>query len=506
MTISANKKQYLLNILSSYGGSIMSALVGIISAPISLSYWQIEKYGVWAIITSMSAYLSASGIGVDTACGILMTKSPCLKDKEWIFRRSLRILIASSVFFAALFLAVTFAFPDWLKVLGKMSVDVYAEARICAIIFIIGFFINMPFGAVANAIGAYQKIYLNNFLNAFAPLLSLGALLLTVSLKLGMIPYAVLANSIVIVLSLCRIVILGYSRKEYSALSRSDPATSDEREGSYRNILGTGLNLMFYSMALMLSSNIGNFIISNKIDAAHVAPYSLALKLFSLAFMFIATTIASASPIIGKELSRGNWDWIKRAHGSLLIVGMFMGGALWIGGILFLKPIITVWVGPVGYPGLPTVVLLGAYYFLYSFEYFNNIFCNALNYTRNIGIISWAEAIVTIGVMCFAVDRLGVAGVPAGLAAGVLLVSFWAFPVYVKKKSGKQLVYGMGSFAKMMAIVIVTVLLAMLLEYLMAESLMKILTRLLVLGLYSLTAFVFFKEEFLDVVYKNRRL
>jgi O-antigen/teichoic acid export membrane protein len=491
-----NKKQFILNFLSSYSGSAISALVGIVSAPISLNYWHVERYGVWAVITSMAAYLSASGIGIDVACGILMTKNASISKKELIFSRCLKLLVYCAALFGLIFVVFTIINPSWLHVLGKMSEETYQEASKAAVVFIISFFLGLPFGAVSNAIVAYQKAYYGNFLNALAPVASLGVLLITVSLKLDMFAYAIISCSLLLVINICRCFLLSIAKKKYSY--NAGNVNDSDKDTSYDMIIRTGLHLSFYSIALMISSNIGNLIISNKIDSAHVTPYSIATKLFSICFMFVATTIASAMPLVGKELSLGNWPWIKKTHKSLYMVTIFMCGAIWLGGVLFLKPIIGIWVGLQGYPGLLTVIMLGAFYFFYGLEYTNNIITNALNYTRKLGLISWAEMIIYLGTTFSLINIIGISAIPLGLLISNLAVAFWAFPSLIKRRSNGALAYDKKIFVSMLIVVLSSVGLGIAVELLISESFIKMLVKLVVLFLYVAVMLFLYRDEILD--------
>jgi O-antigen/teichoic acid export membrane protein len=502
MATISNKKQYILNLLSSYGGSIVAAVVGIISAPISLGYWQVEKYGIFAVIASISAYISISGFSIDTACGILMTKNSSSDKKLRIYIKSMKALIICSGTFLFLFLLSLFMFPDWLRVLGKMTEETYLVARKAAIVSIVFIFINTPFSAVACAIGAYQRSYTNNILNAFSPLVSLGVLLFTVHYKFDMFLNSLITGVFFTLISIIRLFLLASARRLYHSVETDDVIQNDD---DYRTILKTGWNLTFSGLATVASANIGNIIISNMISASSVAPYSLAVRLFSLAYMFLTMTNVSASPLLGKEFALKNWDWIKRTYQGLLVATLFLGGMIWVGGVLFLRPLILVWVGAVGYPGILTIVLLGAYYFFCGLSNFNWVLINAFNYTRRIGLVSWAESIITILTTLVCIKYFGASSPAFGLLAGTAVVSAWALPFVVYRRSNGRLFYDKKIITNASSITIITVALAIVIDFILPESALKLVIRVFVLFAYVGFLLAVHKDELLFIVSRVRR-
>ena len=328
-----NRSQYIFNIFSSYFGTVMSAIIGIVTAPISIRYWGVEKYGVLAIIMSLAAYLSVSGLGIDTACGILMTKNSALKKKENIFKKSLTLVIFFAVIFLFAVLLFTYINPKWLNLLGNMSDSVLQIASKTALIFIISFCINMPFGVIAAAISSYHRMYLNNLINSIAPVISLIVLLVTVRLNLDMFSFGIFSAIATTLISTTRIIILVYAKRKYN--DTSVPYEINNDDDRYRTIITTGVRLTLYGLAIIVSQNIGSIIISNKMDVTKVPPYSITFRLFSLAYMFITMTNVSAAPLLGKEFSIKNWRGISTIYNNLQIVTMFLAGGLWLGSILF---------------------------------------------------------------------------------------------------------------------------------------------------------------------------
>lgn len=434
-----NKKHYQFNLFSQYSLTLITSVLGFISAPIALNYWKVEQYGVWAIITSLAAYLAISGLGVDVAAGILMTKNNSSRIKKQIFIKSLFVIILTTFLFFCLIMLLNFIVPDWIRFLGKMDQKLIPTVKVTAVIFIGFFLINLPFGVVANSFSAYKKAYLNNMLNTLLGLLLFIALLVVVYVGGSLVLYALLYGGITLFVNILKCFVHCGVARGYDFPEDENPES--ENDNTYRAIVVTGARLSLYGIALMVSSNISNLIISNSIDVASVTPYQLTYKLYFLAFTFLTAINLSAAPLFGKEFAGKNWEWLVDKYNTFFIVSVFAGGGIWLGGMLFLKDIINVWVGEQGYAGISTVIFLGAWIFTSCISNINYVVVNSFNYTKGIALISWSEAFVFISSSVILIRYAGIAGVAAGLLIGASFVTQWALPLMIFRRSERRLKY-----------------------------------------------------------------
>jgi O-antigen/teichoic acid export membrane protein len=434
-----NSKHYKLNLFSQYALTFVTSILGFFSAPISLNYWKVEQFGIWAIITSFAAYFAISGLGVDTAAGILMTKNNSAIIKKQIFRKSLTIIVSTTSIFIFAIIIINAIQPNWIFFLGKMDKELEPIARQTFLIFVLFFIINVPFGVVNNGFSAYKKSYINNLINILYSIMLFTILLITIYYEFRLPTYALLSGMAALVINLAKYAIYRKVSKNYSFRGTTRPAST--KDHSYRTILSTGIRLSLYGMALLIPTSISNLIISNSISVGSVTPYQLTYKLFYVAFAFLSAINLSAAPLYGKEFSSNNWKWIVAKYESFFMLSVLVGGGIWLGGMLFLKDIIYIWVGHQGYAGILTVALLGAWIFVSSLSNVNYIIINSLNYTKGIALISWFEVIIFIISSFILVQHLGIAGIAASLLIGSLLVTQWALPAMLYRKSQKKLRY-----------------------------------------------------------------
>jgi O-antigen/teichoic acid export membrane protein len=500
-----NKKHYKFNLFSQYGLTFITSILGFISAPIALNYWKVEQFGVWAIITSLAAYLAISGLGVDAAAGILMTKNNSASIKKNIFRKSMIVVVLTAFIFFLLIMLINAIQPDWIRYLGKMDKQLIPTAKVTSVIFIGFFLLNLPFGVVANSFSAYKKAYINNTLNTLLSILLFFSLLIIVYTKSSLIIYALLYGCVSLLINIIKCIIYVFVSSSYVFSEKdNNDITSDN---TYRTILITGVRLSLYGIAIIISSSISNFIISNSIDVASVTPYQLTYKLYFFSFTLLTAINLSAAPLYGKEFADKNWKWLVDKYNTFFIISVFLGGGIWLGGMLYFRDIIFLWVGNQGYAGILTVILLGAWIFTSSLSNINYVVVNSFNYTKGIALISWGEALIFITVSIILIKSIGIAGVAAGLLAGSLLVTQWALPLMIFKKSGKKLKYNFRILFAILSTFILSVPISYLQQFYIDQWYFRLLIGIIIFSIYLILCYRIIpksmKFEFLSKIFNR---
>lgn len=435
----SNKKHFILNVLTNYGSTIIQTIMGFITVPIALAYWDNELYGVWLIITSFSVYITTSGLGIDTATGILMTKNPDNVVKIQIFKKGLLLISISITLVTLLFLLIINFFPNWIKVLGKMSDSTLEIARVVSIIFFFSILVNLFFNVISCSFAAFQKTYINNLISFVSIILNFVNLIITVICKFSFITYIVFNGLIIVLLGLVKIVIFCKIVSQQNIPNSKILVTAEDN--NYKNILKTGLRFSFYGIAIVMVSNVSNLIISNFIDIKSVVPYSMIYKLYSMAFLLLASLNVSLSPILGKKFGEKDWTWITDKYKTFFKITVAFSSLIYIGIIFLGKEFIILWVGEDRYPGLQISLILGFYFFLFGLTNLNLVLINAFNFTKLIALITWLDVLVFF---CFSIPAfkfIGISSIPLGLSMGSLLVSSWALPFILYKRSNKHITY-----------------------------------------------------------------
>lgn len=424
-----------MTIFSTGAGVFISMAVGFLSAPISLNYWKEEKFAILSIIISLITYLSVSSLGLNSAAATLIAKNKDFEDKIKILKKSFHFLIILVILFIITLFFIQKNTSNWIFIFGKISPDLVGEVSYATFLMAFFFFINLPFSLISSALFGFQKVYIDKAFNTFSAILNFIILLLIVYLKESLIFFSLLSGLSNLLISMIRsFYFYFFIYKKESNFIHNKINYSKNPETSLSYIVKTGLKMFSINLAAMVIWNTDNIVIAHFIDIKKVTPYSLTYKFYNLIFTLLIIINTAINPIIGKEIANKNWEWLDKVFNHFLVIVAFFGGLTWLGGILFAKDFIYLWIGNQGYAGLMVCFFLGGYSYLMIVINLNSMLLTSMNYLNNIPIISWAESLLNIGLSIFLLRFFHLGGVAMGTFLGSLLTTAWLFPLLIQKK------------------------------------------------------------------------
>lgn len=424
-TSQSSKKTFLLATASGYVTPIVSILVGLVSVPVGLHYFGVVRYGIWAVISSVIAYLSLSNLGITTAAAALTAKASEPFEQWAVLRRSLFLLLISSVVVLGVVLGIAHFYPGWVVVLGKIPADLQGEAAEAAIAVTILFLLNLPLTVFSAGFIGCQKVYWERAYASLTTIAGLLALILTVFLLKGNLVTLALFTGIsrLLVSIVCASHFL-FANSELR--QKFDKPIS--KEFSTNSVFTSGIRFLVIGIAATIVWNTGNLVISHFLGAETVTPYAVTFTLFSLGFSIFIAINGALWPMYGQSAGRNQWEWIQQTYNHTVHLLPILGGLLWVGGIAFAREIITLWAGTQAYGGLLVVVALGGYGYALSLVNSHATVLMALNRTKRMVIYGWLEAGANLGISLALVRVLGIGGVGLGMFLGSLLTVFWLLP------------------------------------------------------------------------------
>ena len=425
------KKIFMLGIASSYGTNIVSILVGLISVPIGLHYFGPVRYGIWAVISSVIAYLNISNLGIPTATAVLTAKASKLYEQRTVLRRSFFLLLIGSALVLSLILGIAHFYPNWVVVLGKIPVDLHKEAAEAAIAAGILFLLNLPITIFSAGFIGFQKVYWERFYSSLTTIVGLFALILAVSLKGNLVTLALFRGfAILFVGVICALHFL----VAHSELSQKSNEFIS-KEFSSKSIFVSGARFLIIGIAAMVVWNTDNLVISHFLGVKAVTPYAITFKVFTMAFSIFMAVSSALFPMYGNAAGLKQWDWVQQTYNKTTQLLPIIGGLIWIGGVAFTKEIIYIWAGPDAYVGMLVVFSLSGYGYLLSLVNTHSTLLGGLNATKNMVYIGWTEAIANIVISIALVRILGIGGVALGTFLASLLTVFWMLPLDIYKQT-----------------------------------------------------------------------
>jgi O-antigen/teichoic acid export membrane protein len=487
----SNKKNYMFTLISGMGGVVFSILLNLLTIPISLNYWKADRYGIWVLLTSILLYLGMTNLGLNTAAGVLMGKNPKISDKMKILKRSLLILLFSAGIILAAFLALNMVTKDWINIIGKIPMNLKDETYSASVILFIFYLISLPFSLLSAVYTGFQKVYIDNIFNIALNIINFLVLIIVIFLKGSLICYSTLWGISLVVFNITKYLFFYFSIFRKLPEEIFDEKQKVNNDTEYRVIFFTGLRFFFIGIASTIVWNTDILVISNFISLQSVAPYFITFKLFSIVYGVIFQVNGSIMPLLAKEYGNNNIIWINKIYSSFLILIASIGGATWIGSILFFRDLVTLWANSSSYAGLIVVISLGGYSYLMSMTVLNIGIVNAFNYRGFAAIVAWGEAIIKIVFSIWLGKIWGLSGVAIGTFLGSLLCPTWVLPIMIKKHSEGNIYYDFASLRKHFLLAILPcIIISILLQISPINLLIRVISGVLIFLFYLLLSYL----------------
>lgn len=490
------KKSYLLNISSSLFANVLAIIAGIIIVPLALNYWHEETYGVWILITTFVSYLSLSNLGLSSAVTTLVSKSLSIVNKINILKRATLIMIGYLVVILGLISAINAVGADWGFLLGKASLGIRDQAYTSCTVMVFFFIFNLIFSLLSAALIGFQKAYIENLFQATVPMVNLAALLIVIHFKGSIVSFALYSGIGTTAINFVKLIVVLVISKKLMFDHVVKVNNSDLGEGYY-DIIITGLRFFLMSIAVLLWWNTDNIVIAKYLGMDDVTRYSITFKLFAIAYSFMNLIGSALSPILAREYSLENWQWINKIYLFATAVLAFIGGLICIGGILFTNEIIVMWTGGSGYAGLTVVTILGIYTYFLSANNIDAGIINTCNYTKGIAWVYLLSSSVKFLISLLLIKVLGLAGVALGTLAASALITSWLFPLWIKRHSKGMInahpLATFKNFLPLIPFVMVSILVSI---YIKTGTIEKYTVGILILvGYFMITYFLTSKEN-----------
>jgi O-antigen/teichoic acid export membrane protein len=435
-----NKKNYSITAIVSLMGVGIGIILGVISAPISLNYWHADGYGIFAVISSIVAYISFTNLGIPQAASVLIGKATDDNVKKTILIKAFIIMSASVVVVILNFIIINIYSKNWIGFIGKIPVNLLDDTYQACYILIISSLISLPFSLSSAICFGFNRQYLENISQILFQLLIFAVSMSVIFFDGSLVDYAIFVGAFSVLFNVTKLALLYYFVMHQSLRRNFRDSAPPFDEAKYSEIVKTGIRFLGMSLAAVVTINIDNLLLSNMLGMEYVTQYSLTVKLFAILYALIGALNVSLLPIISKEFRNDNWSWINGKFNIFLNINVLFGGSCFILSIFFFKDIILLWVGSAGYAGLWTVVFLGFYVYILGVNSITSGTINTLNYVKDIYWIFWGEAIIRFVVSSYLIAQVGISGMAIGTFVGGLIPSVLLLSV-LKKRSGNRISY-----------------------------------------------------------------
>lgn len=398
---------YFINTIFNYIYKIFSMLITYITIPLTLTYLDNERYGVWQTILTVISWAALSNFGIGNGLRNKVTESLAEqkynKLKSYITSAYLYLTIIASIILIIMVILVCNINTD---ILFKSNTLENNEITISFIIVIISFCINFILGISSSiAFGIHKSSSVNLF-----------QIITNMITLIGLIILPKLANPSLINISLLYFLSNTISNILFTIYVFRDkklrPNIKYNNKEYGRELTSLGLEFFILQISSIVLFSTDNFIISTFIGVNEVTNYSLVSKLFQTVSTFFSILLVQLWSEVARATSQGNYKWIKKSMNRLLILLVPVSIALVIIIINF-ELFCQIWLGKNVIVDKRLIILAALYAWIICF---NGIFINIQNGMSKIRVQTISSIIsciinIPLAMTFIKVFNLGILGV-----------------------------------------------------------------------------------------------
>ncbi len=410
----------------------ITALVNLLLVPMTLSYLNISRYGVWLTLTGIIGWAGFLDIGLGNGLRNRLAESIAKQDEHvgqiyvsTTYAFILMIIGASIVLFSLIN-----PFLPWSEILNT-SASMDPELRLLAYFVFLAFCLKLVFGLIGTILNAYQRPAAAGAIDAVASIVSLGCVWLLTQVIPGSLFWLGVAITAPMALAPILANVWFYAR-QYRGI-RPRLQFVDKRFS--KDLVNLGARFFVLQIAGIIVFSSANLLITQMFDPKEVAPYNIALKYYGVAataFTIVLTPFWSAytDAFVKKDI---HWilNSLRRlrmlwAGLAVLVVLMTAGSGwfyeFWLRGREHV--LIPFWLS----------AATGAYVLVMTWS---NIYVNFINGVGKIRLQLWSGVItalivVPLNILLAKTCGLGTTGVSLGMSLSLLPWCF-VWPIQVRK-------------------------------------------------------------------------
>lgn len=402
---------FLKGVSSSYVALTSTVVCSLISVPLALHYLTREQFGLWAVLTQITSYLSLVDLGMSPSVGrLLIERKDCPRDGAyggliqtgfWVTVTQAALVLLAGLALASA-LASLFKIPEELQ--PMFCGLVRWQTLITASMFATRIFRNLLY--------AHQRNDWINYAQAIASFVGLSVLWLALR-RGGGVPSVLWANAAALGVA---VAVLGWCCIRLRLFpSRGAWGASSWQE--FKAVFCYGKDVFIVHVGSLLIMTAQTIIISRQLGLEAVAVWSVGTKAFFLLCSVIWQVFDASTPAFAEMLVREEWERLRVRFTGLLIISATLAG---VAAVLYgacNSAFVTVWThGQIVWPWWNDV-LLGGWMIISALIHAN---CGFVIVTKRIAGMRYVLLIegLVFCVVASLVARRG--GLPAIIGASLL--------------------------------------------------------------------------------------
>lgn len=395
------------NIIASFLIRGISIAISIVLVPLTITYINSSRYGVWLTLSSIIGWLSFFDIGFGN--GLRNKFAEALAENKVELAR---IYVSTTYAILSLIVGVVillfFAinpFINWAYVLNSPN-SMRDELSILSIIVFVFFCLRFIFQLLATVLTANQEPAKASLLDLLGSIFSLTIIYILTKVTSGNLIYlgTVLSFTPVLVLIISSFWFYKGNYKRFA------PTFKLVKFKYARNLMTLGLKFFIIQIAALVLFDTNNFIIIHLFGSKEVTTYNVSFKLFSvvtMAFSIIVTPLWSA---FTDAYAKDDIDWIKATISTMKKIWLIL--SLLTAILLVSSPwIFKLWLGDKVNVPFALSVAMSSYVIVYIWQTFHVFFLNGIGKVKLQLYLVVLSSLINIPLAIFLGKKFGLFGI-----------------------------------------------------------------------------------------------
>ena len=336
----------------------VSIAVTLVTVPVLIDYLGVERYGVYATITSLVALAAFADLGIGNGLINAVAGADGRGDRAGarVFVSSAYAMLTMVALILGATFALTFSFIPWDRVFNVQSGVAAADAAPAVAAFGAAFLLSLPLSAVQRIQLGLQEGAVNGLW------ITVGQLLLLVGLLSAVVVGAPL-SALVLVFAWAPVVVLVANTALLFGVRRRwlRPSLSLVERKASRYLLHVGFFFFLIQLGASLGYASDNVIIAHVLGPEAVPQYAVPFSLAMFVPVIVSFFLMPLWPAYRASLAEGDVAWVRLAFRRSVTVGLAVSlpGAAVL--VVFGKDLVHAWVGEEIDPTLPLLIGLAVW-------------------------------------------------------------------------------------------------------------------------------------------------
>jgi O-antigen/teichoic acid export membrane protein len=397
------------NILMSLITRGLSTAIGLILVPLSITYLNPTKYGIWITLSSVIGWFSFFDIGLGAGLRNRFAESVANGRHEQAqkFVSTAYALLSLIILGLLLVYIAIYPFIDWNRILNvRTNVVDGGELSALGLIVFACFCLGLVLRLICTLLTADQRPALASAINLIGQVIALSVIYILTKTTVGSLLYLGTALSCmpIFVLLIASCWMFSNKYKAYRpSFAKVDFTTS-------KDLLNLGFMFLIIQLTGVIVFSTNNIIIAQLFGLVEVTRYAVAFKYFSVLLMGFSIVTLPFWSAFTDAWAKQEIVWIENIVRKLVLLWYLLpvaGGTM----LIFSNWVYGVWVGSdirVSY-GMSGLIMMW-----FIIQAWNGIFCQFLNGLGKIKLqllLGIASAILNIPLAIYLGKKIGIEGV-----------------------------------------------------------------------------------------------